>query len=75
MTLPTVKNNMTQLLDSILSLWFFQQGHEVGPKVSFECNAQFSGKQIVNDPKTFYSTYTERRTASETAIEFALLSF
>ena len=39
---------MTELLDSILSLWFFQQGHEV---VSFECNAQFTGEQIVNDPK------------------------
>ena len=51
---------MTQLLDLILSLWFFQQGHEVVPRSQFapsncniECNVQFSGKQIVNDPKTF----------------------
>ena len=29
-------------------------------------------KQIFEEP---YSTYTERRTVSETAIEFALLSF
>ena len=50
-----IKNNISQLLDLILSLWFSKQGYEVVPKSMFgpsiECNAQFSGEQIVNDPK------------------------